>query len=92
MFSREETRLTNAIIVRSPRGLEETITSGVVEWGPSKLFPKSEVSGFEHDLARRYSCSRSLPPPPLSPDMEARIGRFGYQTGHKLIPSNVFVR
>lgn len=64
MFSREETRLTNAIIVRSPRGLEETITSGVVEWGPSKLFPKSEVSGFEHDLARRYSCSRSLPPPP----------------------------
>lgn len=65
--------MTNAIIVHSPldRGFGETITSGSVgkrererekvEEGEraSKLFPKSEVSGFEHD--RLDTRSLSLP-------------------------------
>lgn len=70
---RKRARLTNAIIVHSPldRGFGETITSGSVgkrererekvKEGEraSKLFPKSEVSGFEHD--RLDTRSLSLP-------------------------------
>lgn len=48
-------------------------------------------------IERRYSYARleNSPYPfsrVFSPDMGARICSFGYQTGHKLIPSNVLVR